>query len=177
MSSREKNLLMFFAVAGFFILNLLGFKYYTAQRQSVDSKRKDAELKLANAENFRTMSSELSADMEWLAANEPEPAAFQDVQSRLQQFGEQEAATARLTIKKQQPLETDTTGAFFHRAKFQFNLVGSEQGLYQWFDRINVPSEFRAVTLIRLGPDREDDTLIDCTAIIEQWFVPIAPEL
>jgi hypothetical protein len=48
---------------------------------------------------------------------------------------------------------------------------------YRWFDRVNVPSEFRAVTLIRLSPDREDDTKIECTAVIEQWFVPIAPEM
>lgn len=176
MSPREKNLLILFATAGFFILNLLGFKFYSAQRQSVDSKRKDAELKLANAENFRTMSGEVASEMDWLAQHEPEPAAYQDVQSALQQFGEREALAAGLTIKNQRPLDTDTSGTQFHRVKVQFNLLGPEQSLYRWFDRINVPSEFRAVTLIRLSPDREDETKIECTAVIEQWFVPIAPE-
>lgn len=176
MSPREKNLLILFAAAGFFILNLLGFKFFTAQRQAVDAKRKDAEIKLANAENFRSMSAELANDMTWLADHEPEPAAYQDVQSALQQFGQREAVSAGLTVKTQRPLDTDTSGAQYHRVKVQFNLTGPEQSLYRWFDKLNVPSEFRAVTLIRLSPDREDDTKIECTAVIEQWFIPLTPE-
>jgi hypothetical protein len=176
MSPREKNLLIFFAAAGFFILNLLGLNFYNAQRRSVESKKKDAELKLANAENFRTMSSQVSQEMDWLAKYEPQPAASQEVQSTLQQLAEREALSSGLTIKNQRPLDTDTTGPNYHRVKVQFEVFGTEKSLYSWFDRVNFPEQFRAVTLLRLGPNREDDTKIDSTVIVEQWFVPAAPD-
>ncbi len=51
-------------------------------------------------------------------------------------------------------------------------MTGTEQALYQWFDRLNVPDQLRNATQIRLTPNQQDDTKIDCTATIEQWFIP-----
>ena len=48
--------------------------------------------------------------------------------------------------------------------------------LYRWLDRINIPDQFRIATQIKLAPEKEDDTKIDCVAVIEQWFVPLPPE-
>ncbi len=110
--------------------------------------------------------------MDWLAEHEPEPAASQDVQTRLQQLADREAASTGLTVKIRKPLPTDTAGKHFHRAKFQFVVTGTEESLYRWFDRLNVPDQFRMTSQIRLSPNGQDDTKIDCTATIEQWFIP-----
>ena len=73
-------------------------------------------------------------------------------------------------------MPTDATeGRFYHRAQFQIRVIGTEEALYRWFDRINVPDQFRVASQILLGPDQQDDTKIDCTATIEQWFVPKIP--
>ena len=50
--------------------------------------------------------------------------------------------------------------------------TGQEQALYVWLDRLNQPTKLRMATQIRLTPNQQDDTKIDCTATIEQWFVP-----
>ena len=55
---------------------------------------------------------------------------------------------------------------------FTFSVTGMEEALYQWFDKINVPDQFRIASQIRLSPNAEDDTQVDCTAAVEQWFVP-----
>ena len=53
-------------------------------------------------------------------------------------------------------------------------ITGREEALYGWFDKLNVPEDFRMATHINLSPNKQDDTQIDCTATIEQWFVPPA---
>lgn len=177
MSSREKNLLIFFAVAGFLILNLLGFNYYSSQRLKVQAAKTQAVNALEMAEFNRNNTDLVLDEMDWLADNEPEPAAYQDVQTSLQQLAEREAVGSGLTIKSQRLLPTEAPeGAHFNSVKVQLNVGGTEQALYLWFNRITEPKELRAVTFIRLAPDREDDTKIDSTVIIEQMFVPLADD-
>jgi len=71
-------------------------------------------------------------------------------------------------------LPTDKTGPHYHRVKYEIPVSGTEQALYAWLDRMQTPGEFRAVTFLRLSPNREDDTKIDATVIVEQWYVPAA---
>jgi hypothetical protein len=173
MSDREKNLLLFFGVAGFIILNFLAFNFAMSKRAAVNSQRSDAQSQLALADVARQSSDEVADEMEWLAKHEPEPAASQDVQNKLLQFSSTEATQVALTVKTSKPLPVDQTlGKTYHRAKFQFVVTGTEEALYRWFDRLNDPTALRAVTQILLSPNKQDDTKIDCTATVEQWFIP-----
>lgn len=176
MSPREKKLILFFALAGFAILNLLAFNFLKAKRVEVNTQRAQAEQKLATAEMFRDSSAQVTDQMAWLAEYEPKPATNQDVQTNLQQLTEREARSASLTIKTQKPLPTDAgDGKHYHRAKIQITVTGTEEALYRWFDKLNTPDQFRIASEIRLTPNQQDDTQIDCTATIEQWFVPQPP--
>jgi len=173
MSPRERNLLLFFAAAGFLVLNLIGLGLMKSKRAELDRRLAAAEQKLATAESFQANAEEVADEMQWLTDHEPAPVASQDALTELQQFCETEANNAGLTIKSQKPLDTDETeGHHYHRAKMQLNVVGREQALYQWLDQINDPAKLRIATQLRLTPDAKDDTLIDCTASIDQWFVP-----
>jgi type II secretory pathway component PulM len=173
MSPRERNLLLFFAAAGFLVLNLLGFGFMKSKRAELDRKLVAAEQKLDSAQNFQTNAEQVVDEMQWLTDHEPAPVASQDALTALQQFCETEANNAGLTIKTQKPLDTDETeGRHYHRAKIQLNVAGREEALYQWLDQINDPAKLRIATQLRLTPDAKDDTLIDCTATIDQWFVP-----
>jgi hypothetical protein len=175
MSDREKKLIVFFALAGFAILNFLVFNFAKAKRQQVDAGRAQAQQALDTAEMFRASSEQVTDQMNWLAEHEPEPKANQDVQTSLQQLIEREAKAAGLTIKSQKPLPTDATdGRHYHRAKIQITLTGTEDALYRWFDRLNVPDQLRIASQIRMTPNNPDDTKIDCIATVDQWFVPPA---
>jgi hypothetical protein len=173
MSPREKKLLIFFAAAGFIVINFLLFGFFQNKRNQVNQQLNLARQKLETAEMFRENSEQVMDEMDWLAEHEPEPAEEQDVQTKLQELCEREAKNAGLTIKTQKPIQTDTTGQNYHRAKFQFSVTGAEDALYRWFYAINIPDQFRIATNIRLSPVKEDDTKIECVAIIEQWFVPL----
>ncbi len=171
MSDREKKLLLFFAIAGFAILNFFGYNFMQSTRLGVERERDKAKTKLEIAEKGREASAQNLEEMTWLEEHEPEPAANQDVQTKLQQFAELEAKAAGLTIKTQKPLPTDAAGKFYNRAKLQIVLTGTEDALYGWLDHVNAPDQLRIASQIRLSPNT-DDTKIDCTATVEQWFVP-----
>ncbi len=175
MSPREKKLLIFFAVAGFAVVNFLGIGFYNKKRLEVTNQREQARQKLEIARNFSASREQVTDEMDWLAEHEPKPIANQDVQTQLQKLTEKEAQAVGLTIKTQKPLPTDATGRFYHRAKIQITVSGTEEALYRWFDKLNMPDQFRISSQIRLSPNQQDDTKIDCTATIEQWFVPAAP--
>lgn len=172
MSPREKKLLIFFGIAGFFILNLFAWNFYVKKRTTVMRQRDAARQKLETALMFRTSREQVTDQMEWLAKHEPEPIANQDAQTKLQQLCENEAKATNLTITNQKPLQTDESGRYFHRAKIKLTVNGTEQALYQWFDRLNSPEQLRIASSLQLSPNKKDDTQIDCTATIEQWFVP-----
>ena len=176
MSSREKNLLKFFGIAGFLVLNFLGFAQFKALRASITQQKTAAQEQLATAQIIRDSREQVADQMTWLAEQEPQPAANQDVQTRLQQLAEREANSSGLTIKTQKPLSTDATlGRIFNRAKIEITVNGTEEALYRWFDRLNSPNELRSASKIRIKPNDQDDTKIDCTATVEQWFIPLPP--
>jgi len=127
MSSREQKLLIFFALAGFAILNLLAFNFAKTKRVEVNTQREQAKQKLATAEMFQESSAQVTDQMTWLAEHEPQPATNQDVQTSLQQLTEREARSAGLTIKTQKPLPTDAgEGRHYHRAKIQITVTGTQ---------------------------------------------------
>ncbi len=176
MSSREKKLILFFGLAGFVVLNFLAVGFFKSKRLQVDRERDLATQKLDTAKMFSASRQQVADQMDWLAAHDPEPAANQDVQTQLQQFAEREARSSSLTIKTQKPLPTDATeGRNYHRAKLQLTVTGTEESLYRWLDKINSPEQFRIASQIRLSPNAQDDTKVDCTATVEQWFIPPPP--
>ena len=174
MSPRERNLLLLFAAAGFLVLNVIGFGFLKSKQAELDRKLADAEQRLELAQMAQANAQQVGEEMQWLADHEGEPMASQDVTTSLQQICDAEAKNVGLTTKSPKLLDPDETeGRHYHRAKMQLNVVGKEEALYRWLDILNEPDSFRIATQLRLSPDAKDDTLIDCTAIIEQWFVPI----
>ncbi len=172
MSPREKKLLIFFGIGGFAVLNLLGFNSFMKAQASITGQHAQALTKLNSAKRISESREEITPQIEWLAANEPRPTDYQLVQTSLQEFADKEVTAAGLTPKSQKLLPTDTTGPYFHRVKIKLTVSGPEAALYRWFSRLNSVETLRCVTYIRLSPNKENDTLIDCTADVEQWFVP-----
>ena len=175
MSPREKKLLTFFAVGGFLVINLLGFNFFSRLRIDIRGKHSKAVTELKQADMIRASREEVESQMDWLDKHEPQPSEYQPVQTALQELAAKEVTAVGLTLKDkgQKFLPTDQSHPYFHRAKVQFTVIGPERSLYTWFDHLNTPDSLRCVTYIRLSPNKEDDTLIECIAIVEQWFVPV----
>lgn len=173
MSPREKKLLILFLIGGLVMINFLGISFYQKTRAELNDRRLEAERKVQAAEMFRESRDQALKEMEWLAERMPEPAENQDVQVALEAYCKKEAMDAGLTVGKIDLQQTDSTpGRFFHRAKIQFSVSGPEEALYNWLQRVHMPDKLRAPTRLVMKPKSDDDTQIQCMALIEQWFVP-----
>jgi hypothetical protein len=171
MSSREKNLLSLLLLAGFLMFNFFLYAQFKQKKSLFETNLETAKTKLQLAVNTQTNSDQFSKQMEWLAQNEPPADDEETVKGKLQVYIDEQARTAGLTIKgKQRFLPTDTKGTYYHRAQIEIGVTGKDQDLYKWLHTINEPSAFRTATQILLKPNTQDDTLIDCTAVISQWF-------
>lgn len=173
MSAREQRLVILFSLIGFGLLNLFAFKWFQQKKESVRRARAQAEVTLQNARAFLDMRQQFADEIDWLAKHEPQPAAVQEVESALQRFVQEEAVKAGLSVKRQkiQPAEK-SEGAIYHRARVEFQVTGAESALYPWLYKLQAPEQFRAPTSLRITPQRDDDTQVDCTVVVEQWFVP-----
>lgn len=171
MSDREKKLVLLFGLAAFILINVFGVSKFRQYRDKVRMELKDAQQAVTEAQTNRDDYDTRAGELEWMDAHRPEPKARQNVETELEQFASREAQTAKLTIKKSRPLES-VPGNTFHRARLEFLFSGSEMALYSWLGRLRDPEQFRAVTFLRLSPDAKDDTIVDGTVNVEQWFIP-----
>lgn len=171
MSDREKKLVLLFGLAAFVLLNAFGVSWFRKYKDKLEIELRDAqgEVELADAASrkFDTVIEE----MDWMADHVPDERNGQLVSTELEQYGTNQAKTHQLDAKPTF-LPNDESGQHFHRAKVQFKVTGLESSLYRWLGRLQQPDQFRAITFLRLSPDAKDDTLIDCTVIVEQWYVP-----
>lgn len=174
MSDREKKLVLLFGLAAFVLLNAFGVSWFRKQKDMLASKVRVAEGNVQTADAFSRKYDTVIEEMDWMAEHAPDGRAGQLVATELEQYASNQATTHQLTVKRRAILPNDQSGTHFHRAKAEFNVTGKEDSLYRWLDRLQMPDQFRAITFLRLSPDAKDDTLIDCTVTVEQWYVPLA---
>jgi hypothetical protein len=175
MSDREKNLLYVLLAVLFLLGNGMAYKMVYEPRMKAAKEK----LNIANgdyAEGLKANNDRVGAkpEIDWLARYEPKKASTaEQTQTTLEQLAK--------SVAQQQSLEVLTTNLlpsvvdsslFYHRVKIDLRVTGMETGLYAWLDRLHSPNEFRAVTYMKVGPKKDDDTQIDCQVVVEQWFVP-----
>ena len=78
MSAREKKLLALFLFAGFVILNVFLFSLHSQTKTRFTNDLETAKSSLQQAITLSESSQEYADEMQWLADNEPPPAAYQD---------------------------------------------------------------------------------------------------
>jgi hypothetical protein len=174
MSDREKKLVILFGLAGFLLVNFFAVSWFQGQKRKITRDLMRAESEVVSAEAAAGSYETVFEEMEWLNDKMPSPKAGQLVSTELETYASNQASTHQLTVDRRDIKPNDETGTHFHRGKVQFKVTGREDSLYRWLDRLQMPDQFKAVTSLRLQPDAKDDTLIDATIEVEQWYVPLA---
>ncbi len=175
MNEREKRLVILLGGTALVIVILaLWFKVYEPMKNKARKQIIASEATLKNANIFLEMRDQYADEIDWLEKHQPKTAPRQDIEASLQRFAQTEALRNGLKAKPrgQRILPSIQDPALtYGRARVEQNVTGREDALYRWLYRLHSPSEFRAITNLKLTPDREDDTLIDCKVVIEEWFI------
>jgi len=175
MNEREKKLVIFLGATAFVIVNLaLYAKVYVPMKAKARKQIVASEATLKNADIFLEMRDQYADEIDWLETHSPKTAPAQEIDASLQRFAQSESLRNGLKTKPrgQRILPSiQDPGLAFARSRVEQNVSGREDAVYRWLYRLHTPSEFRAITGLRLAPDRENDTLIDCKVVVEEWFV------
>ena len=174
MNDREKRLLLALGAALFVVVTLFGFKSITTKKDAVEAEIRGLETRLETLIMLDRTQESMAEDVEWLSKNQPEPKEGELAPSQLEALVTRLATTAGLSVDKPKILPNIEGFGFYDRARFQISVSGMEEGLYRWLVQMHSPKDFRAVTAMRLYPNREDDTKIDAVVTVEEWFTPAA---
>lgn len=177
MTKREKRLGGILLVAALIVGHVWGVGKFLEFRQELVGRQSKARQSIADGEMFATQREQRQDEMDWLADHKPEEKERQNAETSLEELASREASRQGLEIKKRRFLSAEESGAYYHRVRAEYMISGTEASLYRWLDQMQVPDQFRAITSLRLAPQRDDETKVDCTAIVEQWYIPAPPAL
>jgi len=177
MNPREKKLVILLGASAFVIVNAaLFFKVYEPAKKNAEREIRSHAVTIKSGSQFLDMRDQYADEIKWLEKNIPETADYEKVRDGLLRFAKTEASRNGLTIKREKFLDPiQDPAAWYSRARVELEVSGREDVLYRWLDRLQTPAEFRGLTALDMSPEREDDTLIVCKVVVEQWFVPEDP--
>jgi len=174
MNSREKTLIFVLFGVAFLIINIFLFTSYQTVMQK---KRSQLDI---GAEKLKLMDSDLATweskadDVEWLMNNQPVEGVHGNIGAALAAYTEEAANKHGVSLSKRpspQRAEAEEAGAYRSaRAKVVANAMDDQ--LYKWLVELQDPALSRAITFLRISPQRDDPTRVDCELEVTQWFRP-----
>ena len=174
MNSREKTLIFVLFGVAFFVINIFLF---TSFQSAMQKKRSQLDV---GAKKLKLMEADLATweskadDVEWLMNNQPVVGVHGNIGAELAAFTEKAANKHGVSLSKRpspQRADTEETGAYRSaRAKVVANAMDGQ--LYNWLVELQDPELNRAITFLRISPQRDDPTRVDCELEVTQWFRP-----
>ena len=174
MNSREKTLIFVLFGVAFFVINIFLF---TSFQSAMQKKRSQLDV---GAKKLKLMESDLATweskadDVEWLMNNQPVVGVHGNIGAELAAYTEKVANKHGVSLSKRpspQRADTEETGAYRSaRAKVVANAMDGQ--LYNWLVELQDHELNRAITFLRISPQRDDPTRVDCELEVTQWFRP-----
>lgn len=172
----EKRLLAVFGIAGFLLLNLLGFSWYSKKMLVLDQQRSKLETRSRMLSFMKTRAPEAERKQAWLAQNLKGYADPTARDSYLDNFIIDLAQNLNLELKKNQALEPKLED-LFHKSRYHGEVTGQWGDVLEFIYQLQKPSEFRFVPALSLKSQKkeassEEAADVVCTFDIEKWWSP-----
>jgi hypothetical protein len=174
MNDREKKLIFILFGAAFLIVNIFLFTSYNAAM-----KKKENQLK-QGTKDLKKMNTELDAwesqiaDVDWLLDNPPVEGTHGKIGAELATYTEKSALRYKVQLKKRPSpqRENPEEGGAFRSARVKVLGNAMDRELYLWLTDLQDPQKGRSITSLRISPQRDDPTRVDCELEVTQWFTP-----
>ena len=172
MNDRERNLILVLGVALFFVVNI--FLYTSYQ----DAMKKNTALKKSNASKLVEIkqslggSDEKQANREWLDQYEPGEGSHGQIGAELATLTEKSGLKFGVTMKKRPSPTNKNEDELGNYSSATVKVVGNamDRPIYSWMIDLQDPEKSRSITSIHIKQQRDDNTRIDCSLEITQWF-------
>ncbi len=172
----EKRLLTAFGVAGFLLLNLLGYSWLKKRNVVLERQRITLESRARELEMWKGKAAEADLKRSFLDQHLQEYADEATRETYLDQFIQKEAADLDLEVRKNQPMPVKLE-PLFHKSRYQAEISGPWDAVLEFIYRLQQPKEFRFVPSIRLKSQKKEGSTdeaadVVCTLEIEKWWSP-----
>lgn len=175
MNEREKKLAIIMLVALLVAAGIFGVQMLDGASGDGEKKISSLRADIAKRQTILEQAPEWLEFNDWLESNKPKPSTVMDQRDSLLNDARNTAVKNKLEVSSLKPpqyLEPNTESPEYHRARIAMNFTCTDENLYKWLCEMNDPAKFRAVTMLKLTPNRQDNTKMDAEVQLEEWVVP-----
>ena len=177
----EKRLLIFFGIAAFILLNLLGFNWLKKRNVLLERQRITVESRIRELEMWQGKAAEAEQKRSYLDQHLQAYADEATRETYLDDFIKREASDLDLEVRKNVTMPA-LLEQHFHKSRYTAEVSGAWDDIFEFIYRLQQPKEFRFVRTLRLKSQKKEgssDEAADavCTFEIEKWWSPESAHL
>ena len=177
----EKRLLIFFGIAAFVLLNLLGFSWLKKRNVLLERQRITVESRIRELEMWKGKAAEAEQKRAYLDQHLQAYADEATRETYLDDFIKREASDLDLEVRKNVTMPA-LLEEHFHKSRYTAEVSGAWDDIFEFIYRLQQPKEFRFVRTLRLKSQKKEgssDEAADavCTFEIEKWWSPESARL
>ncbi len=177
----EKRLLIFFGIAAFILLNLLGFSWLKKRNVLLERQRITVESRIRELEMWKGKAAEAEQKRTYLDQHLQAYADEATRETYLDDFIKREASDLDLEVRKNVTMPA-LLEEHFHKSRYTAEVSGAWDDVFEFIYRLQQPKDFRFVRTIRLKSQKKEgssDEAADavCTFEIEKWWSPESANL
>lgn len=177
----EKRLLIFFGIAAFILLNLLGFSWLKKRNVLLERQRITVESRIRELEMWKGKAAEAEQKRAYLDQHLQAYADEATRETYLDDFIKREASDLDLEVRKNVTMPA-LLEEHFHKSRYTAEVSGAWDDVFEFIYRLQQPKDFRFVRTIRLKSQKKEgssDEAADavCTFELEKWWSPESAHL
>jgi len=176
MKRRESILLILFFGTLLVLGGFLGFDAWNTKMAQMRGERDELQIQAELQEDFlERYGDELRAKERWLAENAGSSMPSDEASTRLLNLANATAGALGLSLSDARFLPPGVDRRY-HTARLAANVNGSEESVYRWLAEFHDPTALRAVETLRIRPDRDDISIVNCEVTLALWYLPTEEE-
>ena len=173
LKTREQRLLFAFIATLFLAASWYLWKFYKSQRDHASEVAFQLSLQEAEFDELLEERDKWTRRSEWLDAFQPNYSSRAEVDNELLEearaIGVDGVTTKGFTLLP--PIETID----YVQAGVTFTAQGELPHVFEWLHTLQRPETFRVIRGLKVIPNKEEPTLVDCEIELLKWYRPGQP--
>jgi len=175
LSSRERRLMTLLLVAGFVILNFLGYQALAQRRTAALGQQRTLRFDIARLQELQAAKPLADLNTEWVNNHLPAYTDIDQLETHLFNVVTSKAAAAGVDLTKKDPRPTQKDN-LVHRSIMDLEVTAEMESLVTFLHDLQGREDFRFISFLELTPTKDEER-VRCQAQIQQWWRADSEEL
>ena len=162
--------MMLLLVAGFLILNFLGYQTLAQRRTAALGQQRSLRLDIARLQELQAVKPVVDVNSEWLDKHLPAYRDINQLETHLFNVVTNKAIAADVDLSKKDPQPT-VKDALVHRSSMQIETTAPMENLVTFLHSLQGREDFRFISFLEMTPTKDEEE-VRCVARVEQWWRP-----